>query len=289
MLKLVQDLRNIKNNKDELSMNELSITTEIASVYSFAFQQNQYPLITSLELCFHSDPLKDNGIVHQSKSDIKVVLTSDPEAFPPEEWYIDNIEANRTILLQKRALKMSNEYLSSLTEQIETNLCFTVYEGDKIVKTEYHQTVLLPKNHWAGENRMPELLAAFSTPNSLYVAEIVRNSSELLKNSGHGSALDGYQSNTRERPYLMAAAIWNVISNESIAYLSQPASFATSGQRIRLPEDIKQTKAGACLDLSLLFSACLEHIGLNSIITLTKRHACCGVLLIKECFPLLTN
>ena len=31
-------------------MENLGINAEIAKVYSFAFQQNQYPLITSLEL-----------------------------------------------------------------------------------------------------------------------------------------------------------------------------------------------------------------------------------------------
>ncbi|SEL12476.1 Protein of unknown function [Colwellia chukchiensis] len=113
--------------------------------------------------------------------------------------------------------------------------------------------------------------------------------SEQLKQAGHGSSLDGYQSQTRERPYLMAAAIWNVISASNVSYVTPPSSFAYSGQRIRLPDEIKSTGIAACLDLSLLFSACLEHVGLNSIIALTQGHACCGLWLIDECFPLLTN
>ena len=87
----------------------------------------------------------------------------------------------------------------------------------------------------------------------------------------------------------MAAAIWNVICGESIIYVNPPASFASTGQKVRLPQDIKNDGMAACLDLSLLFAACLENIGLNTVIALTKSHACCGFLLIEVCFPLLTN
>ena len=268
-------------------MKNLNINAEIASVYSFAFQQNQYPLITSLELS--SAKTEDPDHLHETYSDLKIVLTSDPEVFSPEEWHIDSIQNGHTLLLQQRSLKIANTYLDELSEQIEINLNFTLYSDDELISKANYTTNLLPKNFWGGEERMAELLAAFSTPNANYITELVKKASEVMKASGHGSKLDGYQSATRERPYLMAAALWNVIANENIAYVSPPASFAYSGQRIRLPEDIKNFKTGACLDLSLLFSACLEHIGLNSIIGVTNSHACCGVWLIDECFPLLTN
>jgi very-short-patch-repair endonuclease len=268
-------------------MENLRINAEIAKVYSFAFQQNQYPLITSIELSSSKTVMPDG--VDKNHSDLKLILTSDPEVFSPEEWHVDSLGAVQTILLQKRLLKISNEYLDALTEQIEINLNFTLCGSDEILATQSYQTNLLPKNFWGGEERMAELLAAFSTPNANYISELVKKSSDVMKAAGHESKLDGYQSETRERPYLMAAALWNVISNESIAYVTPPTSFAYSGQRIRLPNDIKNHKTGACLDLSLLFAACLEHIGLNSIIAITSSHACCGLWLIDECFPLLTN
>jgi superfamily I DNA and/or RNA helicase/very-short-patch-repair endonuclease len=268
-------------------MGNFNINAEIAKVYSFAFQQNQYPLITSLELNSSKATLPDNS--HKTYSNLKLVLTSDPEVFSPEEWHIDTLEVGHTLLMQKRLLKIKNEYLEGLTEQIEINLNFSLYIADEVLANHSYQTNLLPKNFWGGEERMAELLAAFSTPNANYISELVKKASDVMKTAGHGSSLDGYQTKTRERPYLMAAALWNVISNETIAYVSPPTSFAYSGQRIRLPNDIKAHKTGACLDLSLLFSACLEHIGLNPVIALTDSHACCGFWLIDECFPLLTN
>ena len=268
-------------------MENLNINAEVAKVYSFAFQQNQYPLISSLELNFSKSINYENS--HENYTDLKLVLTSDPEVFSPEEWHIDSLELEHALLLQKRLLKISNEYLDSLTEQIEINLNFTLYNSSDVLITQSYQTNLLPKNFWGGEERMAELLAAFSTPNASYISELVKKASDVMKIAGHESKLDGYQSATRERPYLMVAALWNVISNEMISYVNAPTSFAYSGQRIRLPNDIKKYKTGACLDLSLLFSACLEHIGLNPIIAITDTHACCGFWLIDECFPLLTN
>lgn len=268
-------------------MEKININAEIAKIYSFAFQQNQYPLISGLELNYSKVDTFENS--HKTYSNLKLVLTSDPEVFSPEEWYADSIEEGHSISLQKRLLRISNEYLDGLTESIIINLNFTLYNGKDVLATQSYQTNLLPKNFWGGEERMAELLAAFSTPNASYISELVKKASNVLKDAGHGSGLDGYQSETRERPYLMAAALWNVIANETIAYVSPPTSFAYSGQRIRLPNEIKSNKTGACLDLSLLFSACLEHIGLNPIIAITDSHACCGFWLIDECFPLLTS
>ena len=87
----------------------------------------------------------------------------------------------------------------------------------------------------------------------------------------------------------MASALWNVIFAQKIAYVTPPASFASSGQRIRLPAEISTSKIAACMDTSILFASCLELMGLNTVIALTKGHAFVGVWLIDERFPVLTN
>ncbi|MCV5901044.1 hypothetical protein OFN63_33670, partial [Escherichia coli] len=86
---------------------------------------------------------------------------------------------------------------------------------------------------------------------------------QVLEKGGYGRSVDGYQSNTREKPYLMIAALWNVIFQEKLAYVSPPKGFAKLGQRVRLPSDISNSRMAACLDLSVLFASCIEAMGLN--------------------------
>ena len=53
-------------------MENLGINAEIAKVYSFAFQQNQYPLITSLELNSSKVITLENP--HKKYTDLKLVF-----------------------------------------------------------------------------------------------------------------------------------------------------------------------------------------------------------------------
>src|SRR5690606_23421912 len=60
-------------------------------------------------------------------------------------------------------------------------------------------------------------------------------------------------------------------------------------QRIRLASDISALKNTACLDTSLLFASCIESMGLNPVVALTRGHAFAGAWLIDQRFPVLTN
>ncbi|MDA9095719.1 hypothetical protein N9J88_04925, partial [Porticoccaceae bacterium] len=147
---------------------------------------------------------------------------------------------------------------------------YVLDEPENPLATKEISVAVLPANFWGGERRQPELLAAFVKPNGVYVESLVRQVTEVLENNGHGRSADGYQSNTREKPYLMVAALWNVIFSQRIAYVFPPQGFAQQGQRIRLAADISASKISACLDTSLLFASCIEFMGLNPVVALSK-------------------
>jgi superfamily I DNA and/or RNA helicase/very-short-patch-repair endonuclease len=268
-------------------LNSISLEAEIAPIYSLAFNQNHIPLIQRLQLSSKTQENEEQDL--SNCVDIKVVFASDSDIFSSETWLVDSLLPGHTLTLQIKNIRVSTDFLSSLSEQLRIGLNFKIYVKDKLVNEIDFETEICPKNYWGGEANMSELLAAFVTPNTRYVEKLAKKASGLLLKSEQGSQLDGYQSETRERPYLIASAIWNVICAESISYVSPPASFATSGQRIRLPDDIEVSSASACLDLSTLFASCMEHVGLNPIIAVTEGHACAGVWLIDDCFGLLTN
>ncbi len=262
-----------------------------ASTFSLAAQQNSYPLFRKISLDYSTSEC-DEPDTKTSLKKLLVTLQADPEIISPEEWIVDEIQPGQSISLQKRPLNVSHDFLFNLTEEIKVSVTLSVSLVDnpsEELTSEKYSIDVLPANYWGGESRQPDLLAAFVKPNGVYVESLVRQVAEVLEKAGHGRKVDGYQSNTRERPYLMAAALWNVIFSQRIAYVTPPLGFARQGQRVRLASDISSSQIAACLDTSLLFASCFELMGLNPVIAIGKEHAFVGVWLIDEKFPVLTN
>ncbi|WP_075170994.1 DUF4011 domain-containing protein [Neptunomonas phycophila] len=269
---------------------KLQLNSDLASTFSLAAQQNAYSLLNRVLL---SAPVEVEVESSQSFRDIRVRLTSSPIYFEPEEWLIDRLEAGQSTKLQERPLKPNFDKLSGLTEEMLVQLTFAVSyidgNGQTHELSSHHEISFLPADYWGGESRQAELLGAFVQPNVHTVEVLTAKVAQGLRNTRQNSAIDGYQSNTRERPFLFGAALWSTIFNERLTYLSPPNGWAERGQRIRPAADILEHKTAACLDTSVLFASCLENMGLNPVIAFTKTHAFAGFWLIDECFPVLTN
>lgn len=273
----------------------IHIQADLATTFSLSAQHNAYPLIKRIIISAHSEKEGDQDVApeRQTIRNIRVLLKTEPEFIAPEEWLVDQIDVGQSTKLQERPLKPNHEHLVNLTEQISVKLTLMVSYDDpegKSAETKSHYEIqVLPADYWGGESRQPELLAAFVQPNTHIVETLCAKVTHLLRKENRGSSIDGYQSNTRERPYLYGSALWSVLFNERLTYLSPPQGWAEQGQRIRPGADIMQYKTAACLDTSVLFASCLENMGLNPVIALTKEHAFAGFWLIDECFPVLTN
>ena len=267
---------------------KIELKLDIASTFSLTAQQNPYPLIKNILLSLLTS--EEN----QSKANnIEVLLTTEPEFLESEEWLIDELQLQQSTKLQERPLKPRFDILTSLTEEIKVDFLFKIsfsnQNGETVEQSTIYSVNVLPSNYWGGESRQSELLAAFVQPNVHTVDLLTSRVTQLLRSSGEGSAIDGYQSNTRDRPYLFGSALWSTIFNERVAYLSPPNGWATTGQRIRSAADILKYKTAACLDTSILFASCFENMGLNPIIAITKDHAFAGFWLIDDAFPHLTH
>lgn len=143
---------------------------------------------------------------------------------------------------------------------------------------------LCPPGEWPGLAVHPEYLAAFVLPNEPAIQDLLRSAADLLGEWTQNPALDGYQSKDTGRALRQAAAIYGAIQAAGITYANPPASFAETGQRVRLPGDIAASKMGTCLDLALLAAACMEQAGLHPLLLLFDGHAACGVWLRDETF-----
>lgn len=274
----------------------LNLIVDVQSSFSLAAQQNAYPLINSLRLGYTSANTQEcsNSTSQNERikplTNIRVLLSPIDGWLEQEEWLVDNLSEGQELSLPKRDLRLPFERLFGLTEELTLELKFAVLGNDNVELAICKKNVsILPVDYWGGESRQPDLLAAFVKPNGIYVESLIKQVSEYLEKSGYDRSLDGYQSNTREKPYMMLAALWNIIFNQKLAYVSPPQGFAKNGQRIRLASDISQSQIAACLDSSVLFASCIEAMGLNPVIALSKGHAFVGAWLIDERLPVLTN
>ena len=81
---------------------------------------------------------------------------------------------------------------------------------------------------------MPEMLAAFITPNHTAIVPIIKRAASILGQWTDNPSLDEYQSRTPDRVRKQMAAIYTAITEQQIIYSTIPASFEEYGQRVRL-------------------------------------------------------
>ena len=130
-------------------------------------------------------------------------------------------------------------------------------------------------NEWLNFPGLHAALAAFVQPNTRTVTGILRASSDLLLKKTDSGALEGYQSGPG-RAHQIAAAIYESIRALGVTYISPPASFERTGQKVRTTEQVLADRFGTCIDLAVLYSACLEAVGLSPVVFVTRNHAFAG-------------
>lgn len=242
---------------------------------NYAMQQNDVPVITGLRIANNGeDPLHD----------IKIVISAEPEFASSWETHIGTIKEGETYNLGVVDLALSHEYLASLTERIVGNLHIRVLQQNQLLNQVSRRIDILAFDEWNGLRSLPEIISAFITPNHPAIESILSTAADLLGTWSGNSSLSGYQSRDPQRVALTAAAIFTAIQQQSIRYINPPASFEDTGQKIRLPDRILDSRLATCLDLTVLVAACLEQVGLNPLVVITEGHAFAGVWLEEETF-----
>ena len=186
--------------------------------------------------------------------------------------------------LKNIKLKINGDYLASLIERIACSVHFQlIFENQEII-SDTKEVTALAFEQWPGLKYTPELLAAFSMPNHPVVSSLLQLASKYLEKWTKDPSLAGYQYDDPNRVKQMAAAAYAAIQQKNITYANPPSSFEVLGQRIRLADAVLEQHMGTCMDLTLLYVACLEAMGLNPIMVLIHGHIFAGVWLIEDSF-----
>ena len=257
-------------------LDKIKVQCDYLPLINFAIQQNGASIIHQLSIENTTPaPLKD----------IQVQITTEPTFGNAAPMAVEQIPANDSIRLSSFNLTLSANYFTQLTERLSGNLKIEITSEAESVFCQTYPIDILAYDQWGGLNVLPEMLAAFITPNHTAIVPIIKRAASILGQWTDNPSLDEYQSRTPDRVRKQMAAIYTAITEQQIIYSTIPASFEEYGQRVRLADSVMAQKLGTCLDMALLYASCLEAIGLNALIIITQGHAFAGAWLVPETFP----
>jgi len=153
-------------------------------------------------------------------------------------------------------------------KQTEASVSFLRIFIDGVLAIE-KEVKILAYNEWSKENNPYHRtsLASFVLPNHPYIEQIMAETkiTSMLKECDN-KLLSAH----------LEMQIWKPLYNHfqeqwHFDYVNEPISFETDSQRIRLPHQVlldwnNRRGVGTCIDLSLLFAACLENAGFEPIL-----------------------
>ena len=255
--------------------NKIEISIEADDVITYAVQQNGIEIID--DICI-------KNMTEADLNDLILRIDSDTRLIETYEIGIQVLRAGEDIHLKKLKVKVNGDYLASLTERITCTIQFHVYLADEELVTEKKEIIALAFDQWPGLKYTPEILAAFSMPNHPVVTSLLQLAAQYLDKWTGDPSLAGYQYDDPNRVKQMAAAAYAAIQQRNITYANPPASFETIGQRVRLADAVIEQHLGTCMDMTLLYVACLEAMGLNPIMVLIRGHIFAGVWLVEDSF-----
>ena len=254
---------------------KITVSGEISGSINFAMQQNYVPLIRNLLVNNNSDEIQNN---------IKLKITFEPDFAKEFVYDIDSIEPNSSVEISPVNIILSTEYLFSLTEKIVGTILIELLQNEEKIFSYSDTVELLAYDQWSGLLIMPEIITAFVTPNHPLISEVLSRASAFLREWNKLPSFTGYQTNNPNNVKIQMAAIFAALRSWKIIYNNPPASYETIGQRVRLPHKVLEEKQGTCLDLSVLYAACLEAAGLFPLLVFIKGHAFCGCWLEQQTF-----
>lgn len=239
-------------------------------VFNYALYQNNVPAIRGIRIFNGSgDPVEG----------LSLRIHSDFPFFREYETPLPAIPSGKPVELEDPRLLISGKTLADLTEAVTTTITVELRKDDRVVCGCRGQMQVLAYDQWLGGDSYRDLLTAFILPNHPAVAALMHDAADRLAKWGKPSSLEGYQRKDPNRVRDLAAAVYAAIQKKNIVYAEPPASFSVPGQRIRTPETVLSQRLGTCMDMTLLYAACLEAMGLHPLLVLMKGHIFAGVWL----------
>ncbi len=253
------------------SAGNLSVEVDYREAINYALVHNEVnPLVSMTLTCHDLEPIEIATISFWLDGDGEQqagTFSLPPVTVQPDE----PVELDLT----RTTWTLDARHFAAIDEAVATRIGLHL-ESDEMPLTVHAPIRLLAHNEW-NARMIPELLAAFVTPNTPMIAAVLERAAELLRDRTGDPSLQGYQEG-RERALEIGTAIYDALAAWGVRYVNPPTSFEWDGQKIRSVETVLTEKQGTCLDLALAFAAAIEQAGLNPVIVVKTGHAFAGFL-----------
>ena len=198
------------------TLDKIKVQFDYLPLINFAMQQNKVSVIHRLSIeNMTSEPFRD----------IQVLITAEPDFGNITPVAVEAIPANDSVCLQSFSLVLSANYFAQLTERMSGSLKIEIRSEAELIFTQTYPIDILAYDQWGGLNVLPEMLAAFITPNHTAISPIIKRAASILGQWTGNPSLDEYQSRTPDRVRKQMAAIYTAIAEQQIIYRTGPASF----------------------------------------------------------------
>lgn len=251
------------------------INVSVAPKVNYASLHNAVPILRELVV---------ENLSEQTLEALTVVLRTEPPVVEEKRWLIDQLGPGERAYIDDGDVVLDAGFMWDLTEALTARLDVIVVNGERELASMSTSLEILARNEWGGITSMPELIAAFVTPNDPAVEKVLKAASSILQEQGLSPALEGYLSRNPRRVAEIVTAIWDAIGALGISYSAPSASFERQGQKVRTPSHVVGSGLGTCLDLTLLFAASLEQAGLHPVIIFLRGHTLVGCWLEENVF-----
>lgn len=248
----------------------VELEIECQSRVSLAAWQNGFPVVRRVRL----RATEDCELPEQ-----RLRLEFDPPLGEAATFDVAALPAGAAIEQAEWDVNLGGGALESRTERTRARVIATLEaEGHEPVHAEC-EVELLAANEWAGVAAPLEQLASFVLPNAPAVAGLLDAVGGRLKNRTGDGALNGYFSRSRERSAEILRAIYETVQATGLGYVTSPASFEVTGQKVRTPGQVLEHGRGCCLDIAVLQAALAEQCGLHPFLVIVDGHAFHGAWL----------
>lgn len=190
-------------------------------------QRIQVSLVPKLNLAFYFNSipvLRELTVINDGEDplhNIELQLFSEPPFIKSKIWRLDSIEPGQHYHIRELDVYLDGALLGRLTESETAFVHFSMVVNDELIDNIDVPIELLARNQWGGISYMPELIAAFVTPNEPAIDIILKKTAELLRKHEFSSALKGYDGGPK-RAWEISSAIWAAIGSIGIDYSLPP-------------------------------------------------------------------